>query len=331
MKLAVLALLAAVFLGCGPGEAALPRPAPAPAAVPGDVCTLLRTSPPPVPPPAVPGLGRVRILAFGDFGTGGRAQRAVARAMAEVDRREPFDLGITLGDNFYDNGLNSPTHPRWQTNWEALYDGLGIRIYAVLGNHDYRDPASPKAERARSRLSRSWCFPRPYYTLQAGPVQLFALDTEPIDRGYASVDEQLSWLDSALAASRTPWKVVYGHHPVYTNGEHGERLGYLPALRNRLFPLLKKHRVAIYLAGHDHDLESLKPDQGVHFLISGGGGRGVRPLRTGACRDWAESRFGFTVLEAGKEDLTAIFYGSGGERLHEVRLRKGQAVPDCTR
>ena len=228
MKLALLALLAAVSLGCFSGEAA---PVPAPAAVAGDICKPLMASPQPVSPPAIPGVQRVRILAFGDFGTGGRSQRDVARAMAEVDRRSPFDLGITLGDNFYERGLNSPIHPRWRTNWEALYNGLGIRIYAVLGNHDYYDSASPPAEMARSRLSRTWCLPRPYYTFRAGPVQLFAVDTDPIARGDASVEEQLSWLDGALAASRAPWKMVYGHHPIYTNGEHGGDLGYIPPLR----------------------------------------------------------------------------------------------------
>ena len=30
-------------------------------------------------------------------------------------------------------------------------------------------------------------------------------------------------------------------------------------------------------------------------------------------------------------NLTAVFYGTGAERLHEVRLRKGQPVPDCRR
>ena len=297
----------------------------------GDVCAALMASPQSAPPPAVPVVGSVRILAFGDFGTGGRDQRTVAQAMAALDRRAPFSLGVTLGDNFYEEGLNRPDHPRWRTNWEEMYGGLGIRIYAVLGNHDYRDPASPKAEMARSQLSRTWCLPRLYYTFRAGPVQLFALNTEPIARGDASAAEQLSWLDGALAASRAPWKVVYGHYPVYTNGEHGGDQGVIPPLRQRVLPILRKHRVDVYLAGHDHDLEVLKPDGGVLFLIAGGGGRSVRPLESAACRDWAASRFGFTVLEAGEKDLAATFYGTGGAPLHEVRLRKGQPVPDCRR
>jgi tartrate-resistant acid phosphatase type 5 len=279
----------------------------------------------------VPVTGRVRILAFGDFGYGTRAQGKVAHAMSEVHQREPFHFGITLGDNFYPNGLNSATHPRWRTQWEEMYAGLGIRVYATLGNHDHRDPASPAAQQARSRLSRSWCLPRPYYTFTAGPVQLFALDTVPIEEKRGTAREQLAWLEGALAASRAPWKVVYGHHPVYTNGSHGGAVGVLPPLRDALLPILKKHRVNLYLAGHDHDLQELAPDGGVHFLISGGGGRDVRPLKSKRCREWAESRFGFLGLEADEKALTATFYGDVGQQVHEVRLRKGETVADCRR
>lgn len=312
-----------LFLSCAPGQSPL-------APISGDVCEALSSA----PVGAVPSISvtsPIRVLAFGDFGTSGVGQRSVARAIAEVDRREPFQFGLTLGDNFYSRGLNSPTHPRWQSDWEDVYGGLGIRIYAVLGNHDYYDKKSPEAEIARSRLSKTWCMPRRYYTFAAGPAQFFAIDTDPIEKLHSSVDEQMSWLDGALATSRAPWKIVFGHHPVYTNGEHGGKAGFLPALRQRLLPILKKHKVDVYLTGHEHDLQALKPEGGVRFFISGGGGRTPRRLEINKCRDWGEARYGFTVLEADGQSLTVAFFGRKAERLYEMKMRKGEAVEECVR
>ena len=59
----------------------------------------------------------VRVLAFGDFGSGSTAQRTLASDMLAYHKNNPFDLGITVGDNFYPRGLSSPFHRRWQSQW----------------------------------------------------------------------------------------------------------------------------------------------------------------------------------------------------------------------
>ncbi len=78
----------------------------------------------------------IRVVAFGDFGTGSEAQTKVAAAVNKYHRQSPFDFGITLGDNFYPVGMESPSDPRWTTQWEQLYQPLGFKFYATLGNHD---------------------------------------------------------------------------------------------------------------------------------------------------------------------------------------------------
>ena len=57
----------------------------------------------------------VRVVAFGDFGTGSTAQKALAQTLAAYHNGRPFNLGITLGDNFYSVGMESPADPRWET------------------------------------------------------------------------------------------------------------------------------------------------------------------------------------------------------------------------
>lgn len=327
-------ILAALASGCTlrPEAAASPRAWKGSVGDASDICAALMSPRPGAALPAVlPADRPVRVLAFGDFGDGGRDQSEVARAMELHARQHHFDFGLTLGDNFYPWGLASPKAGRWDREWEAMYDPLGIRIYATLGNHDYERRKSPLAEIERSRLSPSWCLPRRYYTFTAGPVQLFALDTNPIARNETTVTAQLAWLRSALRASRATWKVVYGHHPIYTGGEHGGDLGYLAGMKERLLPILKEQHVDVYLTGHDHDLEALKPEGGVTFFVSGGGGKDKRPLKTDRCRIWGQSAYGFTVLEARGDELAVRYVDNEGKILYETSWKKGSPPADCVR
>lgn len=293
---------------------------------PVDACPglLAGTAVPAIRPAEAP----IRFVAFGDFGDGSAAQLAVARAMAKYDEEKPFDFGVTLGDNFYPEGLNDPASPRWESEWERPYGPLGVRLYASLGNHDRYDPASPGAEMARSKVSASWCLPRPYYTFLAGPVQFFALDTDPIER-QEDASEQLAWLDRGLAASGARWKIAYGHHPIHSSGAgHGDS----PQQREKLLPIFKRHRVALYLAGHDHHLELQRPEDGVSFLISGAGGHELRAVDVQSnCVAWAAGRKpGYAVLDANAERIAVEFLDTDNTILFRHEIRPG-AGRDCAR
>lgn len=253
----------------------------------------------------------VRALAFGDFGTGSNEQKLVAAAMLEYHRKKPFDFGMTLGDNFYSVGMASPTDQRWKTWWNDLYDPLGIKLYATLGNHDWGSADSPAAEILYSNQSISWRMPAPYYTYTAGPVQFFALDTNEMS------EAQFLWLKDELGKSKAQWKVVYGHHPIFSAGEHSNNA----VLIAKLLPILKD-RVDVYLAGHDHDLQHLKPEGGLHFFISGGGGVRLRPITPGPRSLFAKSAHGFSVIEADSKELKMTFIGMDSTTLYEYTIRK---------
>jgi hypothetical protein len=237
----------------------------------------------------------IRVLAFGDFGDGGAAQKRVAAAMLQYHRQHAFDFAITLGDNFYPSGMNSPADPRWNTWWSSLYDPLNIQFYAALGNHDWNQPNGPAAEILFARQSPSWRMPAAYYTFQAGDVQFFALDTDIIS------EAQLLWLTDQLDRSRAAWKVVYGHHPIYSEGQHEDNNDKIA----QLLPVLKD-RADVYLAGHDHDMQHLKPEGGLHFFVAGSGGK-LRTIEPGPRSLFAKSAHGFAVLEADGANLTIRF------------------------
>ena len=202
-----------------------------------------------------------------------------------------------------------------------MAESLGESVYAP-GNpvlcraqaiHDYGHPpvicplerGSPDAEVAYTAHSKSWRMPSRYYTFKAGPVLFIAIDTE----GWS--DEQLAWIQTTLAASASDpdikWRIVYGHHPIYTSGVHlNERR--ISVLRAQLLPVLKAAHVDAYICGHDHDLEHLRAD-GIEFLICGGGGAKLRGF-VGAREPMSvasASKYAFLDLTIDDHKFTAQF------------------------
>jgi tartrate-resistant acid phosphatase type 5 len=251
----------------------------------------------------------VRILAFGDFGDGSPREEHMAEAMRRFHRDKPFDLALTLGDNFYPVGVASPDDAHFQRDFVRLYEPMHVRFFPTLGNHDWVLPDSPAAEVLHSAKSKYWQMPAIRYTFVAGSVQFFAIDTNLVSRA------ELEWLDHELTHSTARWKIVYGHHPIYSNGAHGDE----PVVRDNVLPLLRG-RANIYLCGHEHDLQHLAPEGGVHFVIVGGGGAQPRPTRVGPRTLFAASRNGFAVIEASRTSLSVNLLGEDLKSLHRFSL-----------
>lgn len=274
-----------------------------------------RTPPPvfSVAPPDRP----VRVVAFGDFGTGSAAQMALGKTLAAYHATRRFDLGITLGDNFYSTGMESPSDPRWQTQWEQVYGPLGIAFYAALGNHDWGHPDSPASEIQYSAQTTTWRMPSSYYTFAAGAVQFFALDTQSV----ALSERQLRWLDTEIARSQARWKIVYGHHPMFSGGAYEDR----PDLITRLLPIMRD-RVDAYICGHDHNLQALRPEGNVRFYVAGGGGASLYDLRPYARSVFASRSNGFAVIDADRSQMTISLVDSGGATVYTDTIKKDAAT-----
>lgn len=258
----------------------------------------------------------IRVVAIGDFGTGSPAQLSLANVMRKYHQGHPFDFGLTLGDNFYPRGVSSPTDTKWHDYWEVPYGPMGIRFYASLGNHDYIDPDGPAGEIVYAQTSKTWAMPSTYYTYTAGPVQFFAIDTEEMS-DTARYQRQVAWLDAELAKSKARWKVVYGHYQIYSATRGDEQ-----NLIQRLLPVLKG-RVDLYLCGHDHNMQQLKTEEGVHFFLSGGGGASLYDFRI---PDYVHTTYkakknGFTVLEADDKQMTIRMIGPDGQMLQSEQLK----------
>lgn len=231
----------------------------------------------------------------------------LANAIATAHRADPFHFAITVGDNFYNRGVRSVSDPKWQERFETPYAGLRIRFYPTLGNHDYYGDVASQLE--YQSPSDSWQMPARQYRFTAGDSEFFALDT--MDPNPA----QMAWLEESVRSSTARWKIVYGHHPIYSAGKHGDS----KELEEQLLPLIRGKAI-LYVAGHDHDMQHLKPVDGTHFIVSGGGGARLRNPKLGSRSLFGKGVYGFAVLEIHGHHLKVTMHDSSGATIYEVVL-----------
>ena len=101
--------------------------------------------------------------------------------------------------------------------------------------------------------------------------------TDPIN-AYA----QYTWLQTSLAASNAKWKIITGHHPVYTSGQWGSQQPNdhmsLPYVQ-KLLKALPTGSFDAWYNGHDHYYERVLEQngdgigQGIPFITNGNSGR----------------------------------------------------------
>ncbi len=264
-------------------------------------------------PLAGPGKPATRFLALADVGSGDRNQRALGQRMAEVHRQRPVDLVVLAGDNIYPSGNLDLVEATFHRPYRELL-AAGVPFHVALGNHDIRTGnGDPQVAYRPFGMAGRW------YSLRRGDVAFFFLDTN----GNTDWSRQLPWLEGALAASDAPWKVVIGHHPIHSSGFYGSDR----AAQRRLGPLFRRYGVQLYINGHEHNYERTLPINGTTYLIVGGGGASLRPVRPSAISARAVSTFSFAEVEARGETLTITAWDREGRRLDWGVIRRRPAAP----
>lgn len=243
----------------------LPIPSAAPTTV-GPTAAAPETTAPPANQPLV------RIAVLGDAGTRGRDQARVAQQIAAADKQgRPFDALLITGDLVYDEGDADLTDASVVTPYSATFQRS--EIYPALGNHDVD---SDEGEDIMRRLGRA-----PTFVADVGPVHVISLNSNNVS------DNQTAWLRQALAAApQTPsnWVIPIMHHPAFSSSKHGSE----EPVRKRWVPLFAGAGIKLVLSGHDHDYERTKPQGGVTYITTGGGGADL----------YNAGRSGFTAISA---------------------------------
>lgn len=264
--------------------------------------------------------GGLNFVVLGDWGRNGEKDQAdVAKQMAAAAHDIGAKFVLAVGDNFYEDGVKSVDDPQWQSSFEKVYTAPSLQMpwHVVLGNHDYHGNCD--AQIAYSKTSKRWHMPSRYYTRTesidgAQSVDFFFIDTMPMAEfdseemlfhhnvPWHDVPTQMAWLEKALAASNAPWKIVVGHHPIYSGGHHGDT----PYLVEHVLPLLQKYQVQAFINGHDHDLQHLQA--GSLNLFCSGGGSKPRDTKNTSHTKFAKGCSGFmsVALQADKMDVRMI-------------------------
>jgi tartrate-resistant acid phosphatase type 5 len=224
----------------------------------------------------------LNFLVIGDWGRDGKDfQTDVARRMIKTAAARESRFVASTGDNFYTLGVSSKDDRQWETSFEHIYpEGeLPQPWYAVLGNHDYGGNVHAQLERDGTGR---WNMPELWYPVIApsgrSDVDLFFINTvvwlgkesfpfkwlgSDIEKG--DQQRQIDWLVGALARSTARFKLVFGHHGIYSIGPHGGKM-----LMKELDEVLREYGVTAYISGHDHCLYHISRD-GMHYICSGGG------------------------------------------------------------
>lgn len=230
----------------------------------------------------VEGQPLLRFVSVADTGTGTPGQYAVAAAMTRHHQLNPYDLVILAGDNIYTYGEIEKIGAVFEQPYQALLK-QGVKFQACLGNHDIGTNNGDSQVRYSgfNMLGR-------YYTFRRGDVQFFALDTN----NNADWKTQLSWLEQELSRSDAPWKIVFGHHQIYSSGQYGLNQAFI----QNLTPLFQKYRVQVYINGHDHNYERTKSINGTTYVVCGAGAA-TRPMGRSEWTAYGASELSFAAYE----------------------------------
>ena len=283
-----------------------------------------------LPAGALPAQAAGQTLPFvliGDWGRHGRDnQTDVAIQMGKTAASINSQFVISLGDNFYENGVTGLDDPYWQTSFEDIYTATSLQTpwKVILGNHDYR--GNVQAQLDYSNVSRRWQLPARYYSVtqklpDGGSADFFYIDTSPFISAYIGTTtdiagqdtaKQMAWLDSALGSSTARWKIVIGHHPIYTalTGKDHDQ----PDMIAHIDPILRAHNVPIYINGHDHSLQSTTI-KGITY-VTNGAGSATYPTGFAGREGFVSGDHGFMTCRLSSEKLDFALVDMYGKTLY---------------
>ena len=248
--------------------------------------------------------GDVKLMIGNDLGRNGYyEQKPIAALMGKVAEAVGPDAFLALGDTHHYLGINSVDDPLWMTNY------------------DWSNP---------------WVVPSRYYTRifdnDGTRVKVVFIDTTPIIDKYHSsigkypdankqdVEAQLRWLDNELSRDdNADWTVVAGHHPVYaqTPKQSSER----EDMQKKVDPILKKHKVDMYICGHIHNFQHIRKD-GIDYIVNTSGSLSRPDVTPTDGTVFCSGVPGFSVLTATKDGLKLSLIDNSGNVVHQVTRSK---------
>ena len=203
---------------------------------------------------------------------------------------------------------------------------------------DYHGNVQAQIDRSVETGETHWKMPAKYYaitkTLSSGHIlSIINIDTAILEPDHDDTQslledpnsdqntaDHLKWIDETLEehSKFATWVIVCGHYPIYSVGVNGDN----SVLLSNLYPILKFHKVHMYIAGHDHNHQYISMPDGITHVIAGNGaGRGpfgpegYNHLGISVSTNYIENYFtasGFAYAEANEETFSTTFVDAKG-------------------
>lgn len=251
---------------------------------------------------------------MGDWGSPENIPQEIilASTMNKVADQFNTSFVIAVGDNFYDDGVNSVDDPKWTSLWTDIYTStLGqLPWLTLMGNHDWK--GNPDAQIEYSKIHPRWQMPDYFYekviSVGEATVAFIFVDTNLFQYGYdhkyyakkfadrgwskqnKTIERQLSWIESKLVLHQDKdYIFVVGHHNLNVCDIAD---GMLP-----LDDLLMKYKPTAYIFGHKHTLRHSERGSTM-FILSGAAGLGDEECDETQGPGWAMNPKGLGFVHA---------------------------------
>jgi hypothetical protein len=253
--------------------------------------------------------GPIRFSVFGDTGSGSPQQYQIAERI----RMANPDLVLHVGDVVYPLLTTNTVDARC---FSVYQDHMKRAPYFfAIGNHDLYAGDFPYLD-AFQLPTNSVTGTEHFYSFDHGDAH-FTVLLQPYASQYLLTpgDFQHNWLTNDLASTKKPWKFLFLHVPIASSGAHRfddyAHFGTPDCLdiRNALLPVASKYGVQMIFSGHDHDYERFNPMDGVHSIVTGGGGVALRwmsQLDTASSQFWLRHEFVNVTVDGDQLRMEAI-------------------------
>lgn len=217
------------------------------------------------------------LLVCGDNRSDHESHAEIITAMLQ----HPADLVVNTGDMV----ASGEQEDQWVTFFSVEAELLkSTPMFPVIGNHDERDGQLPDVVARLLEPPKNGNELGTYYSWDVGNSHFIVVEAHvaigmpwncAIDIMAMEVcfsDEQVDWLMADLAAARDNPDVehvfVFSHIGPYSSKEGRTGLAHL----RWLLPELAQSKVKLIMSGHDHYYEHGRAANGIHYVITGGGG-----------------------------------------------------------
>ncbi|TYZ66883.1 hypothetical protein PybrP1_006349 [[Pythium] brassicae (nom. inval.)] len=270
---------------------------------------------------------RIRFIGLGDWGetTERPGVLAVRDGVLRDARTGNYDFILSVGDNFYDNGVLNVTDPLWKASWFDRFrvgTELTLPWISFLGNHDHYGKIDAQLAYGLSGAmgAKYWIMPSKSFSVDAKVATGEKFKIVIPDTMTLNWTNDAPWVTQEFNDPNASFVFAAGHHHVYSSGGRGDNKDASIAAFNRL--IQSTPAVKGYLAGHEHDMQYMRA-AGKDYFMFGGGGREVKEgeVRPGTAADtvFYAKKYGYALFDVDvAKKVVAVTYHVFNATGHEI-------------